>query len=50
MKKVVTVTLGSSKRDFEFKTDFLGQSFSVRLIWILFQEFDTGLRKFFSSF
>jgi predicted amino acid dehydrogenase len=30
MKKVVTVTLGSSKRDFEFKTDFLGQSFSVR--------------------
>jgi len=30
MKKVVTVTLGSSKQDFEFKTDFLGQSFSVR--------------------
>jgi predicted amino acid dehydrogenase len=30
MKKVVTVTLGSSKRDFEFKTEFLGQSFSVR--------------------
>jgi predicted amino acid dehydrogenase len=30
MKKVVTVTLGSSKRDFEFKTNFLGQSFSVR--------------------
>ncbi|MDP3654462.1 MAG: saccharopine dehydrogenase NADP-binding domain-containing protein [Rhodoferax sp.] len=30
MKKVVTVTLGSSKQDFEFKTEFLGQSFSVR--------------------
>ena len=30
MKKVVTVTLGSSKQDFEFKTDFLGQSFSVK--------------------
>lgn len=30
MKKVVTVTLGSSKQDFEFKTQFLGQSFSVR--------------------
>lgn len=30
MKKVVTVTLGSSKKDFEFKTDFLGQAFSVR--------------------
>jgi predicted amino acid dehydrogenase len=30
MKKVVTVTLGSSKKDFEFKTEFLGQSFSVR--------------------
>ncbi|MEO7107586.1 MAG: saccharopine dehydrogenase NADP-binding domain-containing protein [Rhodoferax sp.] len=29
MKKVVTVTLGSSKQDFEFKTKFLGQSFSV---------------------
>ncbi len=30
MKKVVTVTLGSSKQDFEFKTHFLGQDFSVR--------------------
>jgi len=30
MKKVVTVTLGSSKQDFEFQTEFLGQSFSVR--------------------
>jgi predicted amino acid dehydrogenase len=30
MKKVVTVTLGSSKQDFEFKTEFLGQNFSVR--------------------
>jgi predicted amino acid dehydrogenase len=30
MKKVVTVTLGSSKKDFEFKTTFLGQEFSVK--------------------
>ena len=30
MKKVVTVTLGSSKQDFEFKTEFLGQSFQVK--------------------
>ena len=30
MKKVVTVTLGSSKKDFEFKTKFLGQEFSVQ--------------------
>ncbi len=30
MKKVVTVTLGSSKQDFEFKTRFLDQDFSVR--------------------
>ena len=30
MKKVVTVTLGSSKKDFDFKTTFLGQEFSVR--------------------
>ena len=29
MKKVVTVSLGSSKKDFEFKTQFLGQDFSV---------------------
>ena len=30
MKKVVTVTLGSSKQDFEFETEFLGQRFSVK--------------------
>jgi predicted amino acid dehydrogenase len=30
MKKVVTVTLGSSEQDFEFKTKFLGQEFQVR--------------------
>ena len=30
MKKVVTVTLGPSKKDFEFRTTFLGQEFSVR--------------------
>ena len=30
MKKVVTVTLGSSQQDFEFKTRFLGHEFSVR--------------------
>jgi predicted amino acid dehydrogenase len=30
MKKVLTVTLGSSKQDFEFTTDFLGQVFSVK--------------------
>ncbi len=30
MKKVVTVTLGSSKLDHEFTTNFLGQAFSVR--------------------
>ncbi len=29
MKKVVSVSLGSSKQDFEFKTKFLGQNFSV---------------------
>jgi len=29
MKKVVTVTLSSSAQDFEFKTKFLGQDFSV---------------------
>ena len=29
MKKVVTVSLGSSRKDFEFKTTFLGQDFSV---------------------
>lgn len=30
MKTVVTVTLGSSKQDFEFKTTFLGKHFTVR--------------------
>ena len=30
MKKVVTVSLGSSKQDFVFETDFLGQRFQVR--------------------
>jgi predicted amino acid dehydrogenase len=30
MKKVVTVTLGSSKQDFAFKTNFLGQHFEVQ--------------------
>ena len=29
MKKVVSVSLGSSRQDFEFKTRFLGQNFSV---------------------
>ncbi len=29
MKKVVTVTLGSSKQDFSFKTKFLGQDFEI---------------------
>ena len=29
-KKVVTVTLGSSKQDFSFETDFLGHHFSVQ--------------------
>ncbi len=32
MKKVVTVTLGASKQDFEFQTDFLGERFSVKRI------------------
>ncbi len=32
MKKVVTVSLGSSKQDFTFETDFLGQHFSVQRI------------------
>ncbi|MBP6776881.1 MAG: saccharopine dehydrogenase NADP-binding domain-containing protein [Piscinibacter sp.] len=30
MKNVVTVSLGSSKQDYSFETDFLGQHFSVR--------------------
>ncbi|MBL8329829.1 MAG: dehydrogenase [Rubrivivax sp.] len=30
MKKVVTVSLGSSKQDFSFETDFLGERFQVK--------------------
>jgi predicted amino acid dehydrogenase len=30
MKKVVTVTLGSSKLDYEFQTEFLGHTYTVR--------------------
>jgi predicted amino acid dehydrogenase len=30
MKKVVTVTLGSSKQDFTFQTEFLGERFEVK--------------------
>ncbi|HRI18170.1 MAG TPA: dehydrogenase, partial [Burkholderiaceae bacterium] len=30
MKNVVTVSLGSSKQDYAFETDFLGQHFSVK--------------------
>ena len=30
MKKVITVTLGSSKQDFSFQADFLGQRFQVK--------------------
>lgn len=30
MKKVVGITLGSSKKDFEFTTEFLGQEYSVK--------------------
>ena len=29
MKKVVTVSLGSSKQDFTFKTDFLGHRYQA---------------------
>ncbi len=32
MKKVVTVSLGSSKQDFKFETEFLGQRFQVKRI------------------
>ncbi len=32
MKKVVSVTLGSSKEDFEFQTRFLGQDFTVQRV------------------
>jgi len=39
MKKVVTVTLGSSEQDFEFKTKFLDQEFSVRRLGA---DMDTG--------
>ena len=39
MKKVVTVTLGSSDQDFEFKATFLGQEFSVRRLGA---DMDTG--------
>ena len=30
MKKVVTVTLGASKQDFEFETSFLGEKYAVK--------------------
>ena len=30
MKKIVGITLGSSKKDFEFTTEFLGQEYSVK--------------------
>lgn len=39
MKNVVTVTLGSSKQDFEFQTEFLGQQFTVRRMGA---DMDTG--------
>lgn len=39
MKKIVTVTLGSSKQDFEFKTQFLGQQFHVKRMGA---DMDTG--------
>ena len=29
MKKVVTVSLGSSQQDFTFQTDFLGERFEI---------------------
>jgi len=32
MKKVVTISLGSSKQDFSFETDFLGHRFEVRRV------------------
>jgi predicted amino acid dehydrogenase len=32
MKRVVTVTLGSSQRDFSFETDFLGHRFQVKRV------------------
>ena len=39
MKKVITVTLGSSKQDFEFKTEFLGEQFHVKRLGA---DMDTG--------
>ena len=39
MKKIITVTLGSSKQDFEFKTEFLGQQFHVKRMGA---DMDTG--------
>ncbi|MBC7917598.1 MAG: dehydrogenase [Rhodoferax sp.] len=39
MKKIITVTLGSSKQDFEFKTQFLGQQFHVKRMGA---DMDTG--------
>ncbi len=39
MKKIITVTLGSSKQDFEFKTQFLGQPFHVKRMGA---DMDTG--------
>ena len=32
MKRVVTITLGSSQRDFSFETDFLGHRFQVKRV------------------
>jgi hypothetical protein len=32
MKKVICVSLGSSKYDYEFDTEFLGQEFNIRRI------------------
>jgi len=39
MKKVVNVTLGSSKQDFEFKTEFFGQQFHIKRLGA---DMDTG--------
>jgi predicted amino acid dehydrogenase len=52
MKKVVTVSLGSSKQDFSFETDFLGQRFQVKRLgadndigkaWELMRRHQTGV-------
>jgi len=32
MKKVIGVTLGSSQKDFEFTSDFLGQEYSIKRV------------------